>query len=113
MPRILVSWIVNTTALLVVVHLVSGITVDRWQTTFLAALVIGLFNAILRPLLIFFTLPLSVLTLGLFTLVINGFLFYLAALVVPGFEVLNFWKAFLGALLFSIVGFLLHLFLDD
>jgi putative membrane protein len=113
MRRFLVSWIVNTTALLIVVHVVSGITVDRWQTTFIAALVIGLFNAILRPVLIFLTLPLTVLTLGLFTLVINGFLFYLASYFVRGFQVMSFGSAFWGALLFSIVAFFLNLIVRE
>jgi putative membrane protein len=113
MRRFVVSWIVNSTALLVVVHLVSGISVDRWQTTFIAALVIGLFNAVLRPVLIFLTLPLTVLTLGLFTLVINGFLFYLASYVVSGFDVMSFWSAFRGAFLFSIVAFFLNLIVRD
>jgi putative membrane protein len=107
--QLIIKWIVNSTALLVVVHVVSGVTLDNWVTVFIAALVLGLLNAFLRPVLIFLTLPVTVLTLGLFTLVINAFLFYLAAHLVRGFHVADFWHAFVAALIFSIVSFLLNI----
>lgn len=110
MRELLVKWVVNSTALLVVVHIVSGVTVANWTTMFVAALVLGLLNAFLRPFLIILTLPVTVLTLGLFTLVINAFLFYLAAHLVRGFHVAGFWQAFVAAFVFSIVSFLLNIF---
>jgi len=115
MMRFLIKWLVNTTALLAVVHLVSGISIDRWQTTFVASLVLGLLNTFIRPVLILLTLPVNVLTLGLFTLFINGFMFYLAAHLVKGFSVMSFGSAFLGAFVFSIIAFLLNLIIgpDD
>ena len=73
---------------------------------------IGLLNAFLRPVLIFFTLPVTILTLGLFTLVINGVIFYLAAWLVKGFHVAGFWSAFVAALVFSVVSFLLNLLIN-
>lgn len=109
MMRFFIGWLVNTTALLVVVHVVSGISIDRWQTTFVASLVLGLLNIFIRPVLILLTLPVNVLTLGVFTLFINGFMFYLAASLVRGFEVMDFGSAFLGAFVFSIIAFLLNL----
>jgi putative membrane protein len=109
MKRFFISWLVNTTALLVVVHVVSGISIDRWQTTFVASLVLGLLNTFIRPVLILLTLPVNVLTLGIFTLFINGFMFYMASSLVRGFEVMNFGSAFLGAFVFSIIAFLLNL----
>jgi putative membrane protein len=109
MKALLVKWVVNSTALLVVIHIVSGVTVDNWPTVFVAALVLGLLNAFLRPILIFLTLPATILTLGLFTLVINAFLFYLAAHLVRGFHVAGFWQAFVAAFVFSIVSFLLSM----
>ena len=109
MKELLVKWVVNSTALLVVIHIVSGVTVDNWPTVFVAALVLGLLNAFLRPILIFLTLPVTILTLGLFTLVINAFLFYLAAQLVRGFHVTGFWQAFVAAFVFSIVSFLLSI----
>ncbi len=111
MKELLVKWIVNSTALLVVVHVVSGVTVANWMTVFVAALVLGLLNAFLRPILVLLTLPVTVLTLGLFTLVINAFLFYLAAHLVRGFHVAGFWQAFVAAFVFSVVSFLLNLFI--
>jgi putative membrane protein len=109
--QLIIKWIVNSTALLVVVHVVSGVTLDNWMTVFTAAVVLGLLNAFLRPVLIFLTLPVTVLTLGLFTLVINAFLFYLAAQLVSGFHVASFGQAFVAALVFSVVSFLLSIFI--
>ena len=109
MKQFAIKWIVNSTALLVVAHVASGVTIDNWVTVFIAALVLGLLNAFLRPVLIFLTLPVTVITLGLFTLVINAFLFYLAAHLVSGFHVADFWHAFVAALIFSIVSFLLNI----
>jgi len=111
MKELLVKWLVNSTALLVVAHIVSGVVIDDWVTVFVAALVLGFLNAFLRPVLIFLTLPVSVLSLGLFTLFINAFLFYLAAHLVRGFHVTGYWRAFVAALVFSIVSFLLNLVL--
>ena len=111
MAGFLLKWLSNTVALFVVVHLVSGVTADRWQSVFLAALIIGLLNSFLRPIIIFLTLPVNILTLGLFTLVINGFMFYLAASLVKGFDVAGFASAFVAAFLFSVISFLLNLFI--
>ena len=109
MKSLIIKWIVNSTALLVVAHVVSGVTLDNWLTVFVAALVLGLLNAFLRPVLIFLTLPVTVLTLGLFTLFINAFLFYMAAHLVKGFHVSGYWQAFVAAFIFSIVSFLLNM----
>jgi len=113
MKGLLIKWVVNSTALLVVAHLVSGVTLDNWLSVFIAALVLGLLNAFLRPVLIFMTLPVTVLTLGLFTLFINAFLFYMAAHLVRGFHVAGFWQAFIAAFVFSIVSFLLNVVLSS
>lgn len=113
MKELLVKWIINSTALLVVIHLVSGVTVDNWMTVFVAAVVLGLLNAFLRPVLILLTLPVTLLSLGLFTLFINAFLFYLAAHLVRGFYVAGYWQAFVAAFVFSIVSFLLNLFVGS
>jgi putative membrane protein len=109
--ELIVKWIVNSTALLVVAHIVSGVVIDDWVTVFIAALVLGFLNAFLRPVLIFLTLPVSILSLGLFTLFINAFLFYLAAHLVRGFHVTGYWQAFVAALVFSVVSFLLNIVL--
>lgn len=113
MKQLFVRWIINSTALLVVAHVVTGVTIDNWNTVFVAAVVLGLLNAFLRPVLIFLTLPASIVTLGLFTLVINAILFYMAAHMVRGFHVADFSHAFLAAFVFSLVSFLLNLFLGS
>jgi putative membrane protein len=105
----LIKWAVNIIALFLVVHMIAGVSTDSWQTTVIAALVVGMLNAFLRPFFIMLTLPLNILSLGLVTLFINGFMFYLAARFVAGFRVAGFWSAFWAALLFSIVSFLLNL----
>jgi putative membrane protein len=106
---LLLKWLVNTMALFVVVNVVAGISVERWQTLLVGALALGLLNAFFRPILLLLTLPINVLTLGLFTLIINGLIFYLAAWLIKGFYVAGFWSAFVAALVFSIVSFLLNL----
>ena len=112
MKTILIKWLVNTVALFVVVNVVSGISVERWQTLLAGALVLGLLNAFLRPVLLLLTLPVNILTLGLFTLVLNGMIFYLAASLVKGFYVTGFWSSFVAALVFSVISFLLNLLIN-
>jgi putative membrane protein len=89
--------------------LVPGIQIDRFQSLLLAALVIGLLNVFLRPVVVLLTLPVTLLTLGLFTLVINGLMFYLAAQLVSGFHVSSFGAAFVAALLFSLFSSVLNM----
>ena len=89
----------------------DGIIIESGVTLFIAALVIGLLNAFLRPIVILLTLPLNILTLGLFTFVINAVLLLFASQLVTGFFVDGFWTAFFAALIMSIVGFLLNLFI--
>ena len=112
MKGFLIRWLVNIIALVAVINIVPGIHSDRLETTIVAALVLGLINAFLRPLLILFTLPLMVLSLGIFTLFINGFMLYLVSKIVEGFSIADFWSAFWGALCFSIISFLLNIFIS-
>ena len=108
MKKFLLCWLIYVIALVAVVHIVSGVSVANVQTVIVAALVLGFLNAFVRPILILLTLPLTIVSLGLFTLLINGFLFYLAARFVKGFVVTGFWSAFCAAILFSIISFLLN-----
>lgn len=101
--KILLHWLLSALALLAVAYLIPGIEVASFYTALIAALVIGLVNAILRPILLVLTIPINVLTLGLFTLVLNAFLFWLASTIVKGFTVTGFGAAFLGALLFWLI----------
>jgi putative membrane protein len=93
----------NALWLLVIANYVPGIQVDGFYTAVIAAVILGLMNAILKPILIVLTLPITLLTLGLFALVINAALFLFAASFIDGFDVTNFWYALLGSLLMSIV----------
>lgn len=107
MLRILIVWVVNTLALAAVAYLMPSVSVASAETAVVAALVLGLVNAVIRPVLVLLTLPVTVLTLGLFILVLNGLLFWAVAELVPGFEVAGFWSGVIGAIVFSIVSFLL------
>jgi len=104
-------WLINTIALLVVVWLVKGITVDGPFAVIIAAAIIGLLNAFIRPFLLLIALPLIILTLGLFTFVVNGLMLMLASAILSDFQVTGFWSAVWGALLFSIVSWVLSQFL--
>ena len=110
MTRLVLKWALNSFALFIVMKTISGIQIDRFQDLLLATLVIGLLNVFLRPVIILLTLPVTLLTLGLFTLVINGLIFYTAANLVPGFHVAGFGAAFIAAFLFSMFSFVLNLF---
>lgn len=110
--KILAKWLLNATALLAVTHLSAGVAVSSFGSALIAALVIGLFNAVLRPVLVLLTLPVTVLTLGLFLLVINAVLFWAAASILDGFAVTSFGAAFLGSLAYTLMGMVINLALD-
>ncbi|HOC43900.1 MAG TPA: phage holin family protein [Thermoanaerobaculales bacterium] len=101
--RFIVHWLVIALALWVTATILPGVEVSSWQALAVAAIVLGLLNALVRPILVLLTLPITVLTLGLFYLIVNGFTFLLASKLVPGFEVAGFWWAVLGALVVSLV----------
>ena len=105
--RFVLAWVVNTLALIAVAYLMPSITVSSFGAALVAALVLGLVNAIVRPVLVLLTLPVTILTLGLFIFVLNGLLFWMVASWLEGFHVAGFWSGVLGAILFSIVSWLL------
>ena len=107
--RLILIWIFNALALLAVAYLLPGIHVDGFVAALIAALVLGLINTLIRPILILLTLPVTVLTLGLFILIINGLLFWFAGSVLKGFEVSGFWVGVMGALLYSFLSSLFSL----
>ena len=106
--RLLAHWILSALSLMLVAHFVPGFYVKSFLYALLASVVIGLINATLGLVLKFLTFPLSIVTLGLFLLVINALMLKLAAALVPGFEVRGFWPAFWGALLLAILGMIIH-----
>lgn len=97
--RLLLRWLLSALSLLAITYIVKGIVVNNFYAALVAALVLGLVNALIRPIIIILTLPFNVITLGLFTLIINAFMFWFASTLVKGFSVAGFWPAFLGALL--------------
>jgi putative membrane protein len=102
--KTLVRWLLLAAALLLVAHLYSGVSVASFGSALLAALVIGLFNTLVRPLLVLLTLPVTLLTLGLFLFVINAQMFWAAASILDGFNVAGFTAALVGSLLYSVCG---------
>jgi putative membrane protein len=101
--RVLLVWILNAIALWLVTLVLPGVRVDDELSAFLTAIVLGLVNAVIKPILIVLTLPVTVLTLGLFLLALNGLLFWGVASVLPGFHVDGFWWGVAGALLYSVL----------
>ena len=101
--RILLVWLINALSLLAVPYLLPSVSVDSFTIALVTALLLGLVNTLIRPLLLLVTLPITILTLGLFTLVINGLLFWLVASFVEGFRVGGFWSAFWGAIIYSLI----------
>jgi putative membrane protein len=112
MVGFVIRWFANIVSLLAVVKFVPGINVDSSRTLVLAALALGLVNAVLRPFILLLTLPLNVISLGVLTFFVNGLLFYSVSKVVKGFYVSDFWSAFWGAMAFSLVSFLLNLLIN-
>lgn len=101
--RLLLNWLVAAGAVCLAAWILPGIEVESFRTALLVALVLGLLNAIIKPILQFLSLPLIILTLGLFLLVINAVLLYFVGDIVPGFQVYGFWPALWGSLIISIV----------
>jgi len=101
--RLLLVWMVNALSLLAVAYLLPSVTVDSFYAAVITALLLAVVNTVIRPLLVLVTLPINILTLGLFTLVINGLMFWFVASFVEGFRVAGFWSAFWGALLYSLI----------
>lgn len=102
--KLIVKWLLSATALLCVAYLYQGVSVSSFGAALLAAFVIGLFNMVLRPVLVVLTLPVTLVTLGLFLFVINALMFWFAAGVLDGFYVRSFGAALLGSLIYSAFG---------
>ena len=102
--KLLAKWLLSAVALLAVSYLYSGVQVQSFTSALLAAFVIGLLNTIVRPILVVLTLPVTVLTLGLFLFVINALMFWWAASMLDGFQVTGFGAALLGSLLYTLMG---------
>jgi putative membrane protein len=107
MAQLFLVWLINTVALLAVAYLMPSVQVTSFGAALVAALVLGLVNAVIRPVLILLTLPATVLTLGLFILVITGLLFWFVGSILQGFFVAGFWAGVFGALIYSVISWAL------
>jgi putative membrane protein len=105
--NLILVWILNAVALLVVAYILPGISVASFGSALIAALVLGLLNMLVKPVLVLLTLPITIVTLGLFLIVLNALLFWLAGSILRGFQVTGFWWAVGGAILYSIISGLL------
>jgi len=112
MLKLIVRWLLLAAALLLVAHLYPGVEVRSFGAALIAALVLGLFNALLRPVLVLLTMPVTLLTLGLFLFVINAVMFYAAARVLSGFDVSGFAAALIGSLIYSLCGMVIDVAME-
>ena len=113
MKGIVIRWLVLTAAIMFASYVLDGIQVKGFFTALLAAAILGILNAFFRPILIILTLPINILSLGLFTFIINAMLLKMASGVIPGFEVYGFWAAVFGSLLISLVSWALSSFINE
>jgi putative membrane protein len=105
---ILVGWLISALCLLVLPYIVPGVEIDSFLTALVGALVIGLLNALIRPILILLTLPITILTLGLFVFVINGLVFWVVARFLEGFHIDSFGWAIVAAIVYSLISWALN-----
>jgi len=110
--KIFVRWLLLAAALLLVAHLLPGVHVASFGAAMIAAFVLGLLNTLLRPILVLLTLPVTVLTLGLFLFVINALTFQMASSLLDGLQVRDFWAALLGSVLYSVWGLIIDVALQ-
>ncbi|TET91224.1 MAG: phage holin family protein [Desulfobacteraceae bacterium] len=110
---IFIRWLILTAAIMAASYLIDGIRVSGFFSAFCAAAVLGILNALFRPILFILTLPINIMTLGLFTFIINALLLKMASGVIPGFDVHGFWSAVFAALIISGVNWILSSFINE
>ncbi|WP_454692283.1 phage holin family protein [Achromobacter aloeverae] len=110
---LILVWILNAVALLIVAYVLPGIAVASFGSALIAALVLGLLNMLVKPVLVLLTLPITIVTLGLFLIVLNALLFWFAGSILKGFQVNGFWWAMIGAVLYSIISGLLSMLVSS
>jgi len=110
--KLILRWLISAAALMLIAMYVPGIHMANFYSALIAALIFGLINALVRPIALLLTLPVNIITLGLFTLVINALMFWLASTIVKGFSVAGFWPAFWGALIMWLTAWLTNVILN-
>jgi putative membrane protein len=113
MPGILIRWLTTTAAIVATSYLLDGIRVSGFLPAVFAGAVLGILNAFFRPIALLLTLPINILSLGLFTFIINALMLKMASGIIPGFDVYGFWTAISGSLLISVISWLLNSFISE
>jgi putative membrane protein len=113
MPGILIRWLTTTAAIVATAYLLDGIHVSGFFPAVFAAAMLGILNAFFRPIALLLTLPINILSLGLFTFIINALMLKMASGLIPGFDVYGFWTAIFGSLLISVISWLLNSFISE
>ena len=113
MKGLILRWLISTASIVLASYLVNGIRVSGFFSALLAAVALGILNAVLRPILIILTLPLTILTMGLFIFFINALMLVMASGIIPGFDVQGFWPAMFGSLIISIINWILSMFINE
>jgi putative membrane protein len=113
MPGILIRWLTTTAAIVATAYLLDGIQISGFFSAVFAAAMLGFLNAFFRPIALLLTLPINILSLGLFTFIINALMLKMASGLIPGFDVYGFWTAIFGSLLISVISWLLNSFISE
>ena len=113
MPGILIRWLTTTAAIVATAYLLDGIRVSGFLSAIFAGAMLGILNAFFRPIALLLTLPINILSLGLFTFIINALMLKMASGLIPGFDVYGFWTAIFGSLLISVISWLLNSFISE
>jgi putative membrane protein len=113
MPGILIRWLTTTAAILATAYVLDGIRVSGFFSAIFAAATLGILNAFFRPIALLLTLPINILSLGLFTFIINALMLKMASGLIPGFDVYGFWTAIFGSFLISVISWLLNSFISE
>ena len=112
MKSFIVRWIISSAALMIAANMVDGVFVEGWGAVFISALLLGIVNAVIRPLFLLLTLPLNLLTLGLFTFVVNGIMLKLVSTVIGGLEIYGMWPSIMAAFILTVVSAVLNWLVD-
>ena len=113
MPGILIRWLTTTAAIVATAYMLDGIQVSGFFSAVFAAAMLGILNAFFRPIALLLTLPINILSLGLFTFIINALMLKMASGLIPGFDVYGFWTAIFGSFLISVISWLLNSFIGE
>jgi len=110
MIKFIIRLLISAVSLIIVAYLIPGITFDSYLTVLFAALILGIVNAIIRPVILILTLPINILTLGIFTFIVNAFMLWIVHLLISGFHITNFSTAIWGALIYWIINWIINIF---